>query len=42
MVASLGDRFSHYLTPSECREFDAPPHFAGIGVEVGPTCTAAC
>ena len=32
---SLHDRFSHYLTPSELREFDLPPHFAGIGVEVG-------
>jgi carboxyl-terminal processing protease len=35
MVAGLHDRFSHYLTPSELREFDLPPHFAGIGVEVG-------
>ena len=34
-VASLGDRFSHYLTPSEYREFNAPPHFTGIGVVVG-------
>jgi carboxyl-terminal processing protease len=34
MVASLGDRFSHYLTPSEFHEFDAPPHFTGIGVAV--------
>jgi carboxyl-terminal processing protease len=34
-VASLHDRFSHYLTPSEYREFDAPPHFTGIGVSVG-------
>jgi carboxyl-terminal processing protease len=34
-VASLHDRFSHYLTPSEFREFDAPPHFTGIGVSVG-------
>ena len=32
MVAGLHDRFSHYLTPSELREFDLPPHFAGIGV----------
>ena len=30
------DRFSHYLTPSELQEFDQPPHFTGIGVEVGP------
>jgi carboxyl-terminal processing protease len=36
VVASLGDRFSHYLTPNEYREFDAPPHFTGIGVSVGP------
>jgi carboxyl-terminal processing protease len=35
-VASLGDRFSHYLTPSEYREFNSPPHFTGIGVAVGP------
>jgi carboxyl-terminal processing protease len=35
MVAGLDDRFSHYLTPSELDEFDLPPHFAGIGVEVG-------
>jgi carboxyl-terminal processing protease len=36
LVASLGDRFSHYLTPSEYREFNSPPHFTGIGVQVGP------
>jgi carboxyl-terminal processing protease len=35
-VASLGDRFSHYLTPGEYREFSSPPHFTGIGVSVGP------
>jgi carboxyl-terminal processing protease len=35
-VSSLGDRFSHYLSPSEFREFNAPPHFTGIGVAVGP------
>ncbi len=34
LVASLGDRFSHYLSPSEFREFSAPPHFTGIGVSV--------
>jgi carboxyl-terminal processing protease len=34
-VASLGDRFSHYLTPSEFREFAKPPSFTGIGVDVG-------
>ncbi len=37
LVSSLGDRFSHYLTPSEYREFNAPPHFTGIGVAVGPS-----
>ncbi len=36
MIASLHDRFSHYLTPEEFREFDEPPHFTGIGVAVGP------
>jgi carboxyl-terminal processing protease len=36
LVASLGDRFSHYLTPSEYREFNSPPHFTGIGVQVAP------
>jgi carboxyl-terminal processing protease len=35
-VASLGDRFSHYLTAREYSEFNQPPHFAGIGVEVDP------
>jgi carboxyl-terminal processing protease len=34
LVASLDDRFSHYLSPSEYREFTAPPHFTGIGVAV--------
>jgi carboxyl-terminal processing protease len=36
VVKSLGDRFSHYLTPSEFREFNSPPSFTGIGVAVGP------
>lgn len=36
LVASLKDRFSHYLSPSEYREFNSPPHFTGIGVAVGP------
>lgn len=36
MVASLRDRFSHYLSPSEYREFVSPPHFTGIGVDVDP------
>jgi carboxyl-terminal processing protease len=35
-VASLDDRFSHYLTAKEFGEFDSPPSFAGIGVEVDP------
>jgi carboxyl-terminal processing protease len=35
-VASLGDRFSHYLSPSEFREFNEPPSFTGIGVSVEP------
>lgn len=35
-VASLGDRFSHYLSPREFREFNEPPSFTGIGVSVGP------
>jgi carboxyl-terminal processing protease len=36
VVASLGDRFSHYLSPTEFREFNSPPSFTGIGVQVGP------
>jgi carboxyl-terminal processing protease len=36
VVASLHDRFSHYLTPTEFREFDAAPSFTGIGVLVDP------
>ncbi len=36
VVASLDDRFSHYLTPSEYHEFISPPHFTGIGVNVDP------
>jgi len=35
-VASLNDRFSHYLTPKEFGEFDSPPSFTGIGVVVVP------
>jgi carboxyl-terminal processing protease len=34
-VASLGDRFSHYLSPREFSEFSQPPSFTGIGVSVG-------
>src|SRR4029077_2122213 len=33
-VASLHDRFSHYLSPKEFRGFDEPPSFTGIGVSV--------
>ena len=36
VVASLGDRFSHYLTAKEFREFNSPPSFTGIGVAVDP------
>lgn len=36
VVASLGDRFSHYLSAKEFREFNSPPSFTGIGVAVGP------
>jgi carboxyl-terminal processing protease len=36
VVASLGDRFSHYLTAKEFHEFNAPPSFTGIGVAVDP------
>jgi carboxyl-terminal processing protease len=35
VVASLGDRFSHYLTAREFRQFGVPPMFTGIGVAVG-------
>lgn len=35
-VSSLGDRFSHYLSPREFREFNSPPSFTGIGVSVSP------
>lgn len=35
-VASLHDRFSHYLSPQESHEFDTRPSFTGIGVEVAP------
>jgi carboxyl-terminal processing protease len=38
-VASLGDRFSHYLTPKEYGEFNRPPRFTGIGVEIDPNRT---
>jgi carboxyl-terminal processing protease len=35
-IASLDDRFSHYLTPKEFHEFNSPPSFTGIGVVVSP------
>ncbi|HEV2974237.1 MAG TPA: S41 family peptidase [Solirubrobacteraceae bacterium] len=35
-VATLKDRFSHYLSPSEFREFNSAPSFTGIGVSVEP------
>ena len=35
-VSSLGDRFSHYLSPREYRQSNQPPSFTGIGVSVGP------
>jgi carboxyl-terminal processing protease len=38
-VAGLGDRFSHYLTAREYGEFNQPPRFTGIGVEVDPNRT---
>jgi carboxyl-terminal processing protease len=34
VIGSLGDRFSHYLSPREFREFTQPPSFTGIGVQV--------
>jgi carboxyl-terminal processing protease len=36
LVSSLGDRFSHYLSAREFREFNSPPSFTGIGVQVNP------
>jgi carboxyl-terminal processing protease len=35
-VASLNDRFSHYLSAKEYGEFNEPPRFTGIGVAVDP------
>jgi len=35
-VASLNDRFSHYLSPAEYHSFGQPASFSGIGVEVAP------
>jgi carboxyl-terminal processing protease len=39
IVASLGDRFSQYLTPSETKDFNSELNggeFAGVGVSVNP------
>jgi carboxyl-terminal processing protease len=39
IVASLGDRFSEYLTPTESKEFDTELNggeFAGVGITVNP------
>jgi carboxyl-terminal processing protease len=36
-VASLDDRFSHYLSPQEYHGFNEPASFTGIGIEVDPT-----
>ena len=36
VVASLGDRFSHYLSEKEYNAFNSPPSFTGIGVVVAP------
>jgi carboxyl-terminal processing protease len=36
VVSSLGDRFSHYLTAKEFREFNSPPSFTGVGIAVDP------
>jgi len=34
LVSSLGDRFSHYLSPSEFSTSEQPPRFTGIGIQV--------
>ena len=36
VVASLNDRFSHYLSAKEFHEFNSPPSFTGIGIAVDP------
>jgi carboxyl-terminal processing protease len=36
VVASLHDRFSNYLTPSEYRDFDSAGSFSGVGIDVQP------
>jgi carboxyl-terminal processing protease len=35
-VASLDDRFSHYVSPGQYRTFNEPSRFSGIGVGVEP------
>ncbi len=39
-VASLDDRFSHYLSPQEFHGFNEPASFTGIGIEVDPAAQA--
>jgi carboxyl-terminal processing protease len=39
-VASLHDRFSHYLSPQEFHGFNEPASFTGIGIEVDPAAQA--
>ncbi len=34
LVSSLGDRFSHYLSPAEYSMAEQPPRFTGIGIQV--------
>src|SRR5580765_881666 len=39
IVASLGDQFSHYLTPAESKSFSTQLNggeFAGVGITVNP------
>lgn len=36
VVASLHDRFSNYLTPSQYRDFGRAGSFSGIGIEIRP------
>ena len=36
LVASLHDRFSNYLTPSEFHSFDRAGSFSGVGISVEP------
>jgi carboxyl-terminal processing protease len=36
IVASLGDRFSNYLSPGEFRNFDKAGSFSGVGISIQP------